>query len=105
VKRSDEASAAPRTAVLVRRQQVDIEDMSRKGCRFDSREARAVGEIGMLTASIDGQMHVELYRVTRSVAAPGTHDRFETGVEFLPMPAGTPSLHDLAARLDDSHSS
>lgn len=92
----------PRTAVLVRRQRIDVGDVSRKGCRLEGLEPLAIGDVGMLTVDIDGRQHVELFRVSRSGPLPGSDGLFEAGVEFLPMPAGTPSLHDVAAVLDDA---
>ena len=64
-----------------------------------------VGKIGMLAVDIGGRLHLELFRVARSSAVPGADWLYESGVEFLPMPAESPSLHDLAAQLDESHSS
>jgi hypothetical protein len=93
---------APPRAVLVRRQRVGIGDVSRTGCRVEGAQPLAIGAIGMLTVHIDGRLHVELFRVSRSGALPGADRLYEAGVEFLPMPAGTASLHDVAARLDQS---
>jgi hypothetical protein len=90
---------APRRAVLMRRHQIDIDDVSRTGCRIEGTEPLAIGAVGMLTVEIDGQSYVELFRVSRTGIAGGD-GRYEAGVEFLPMPADTPSLHDLAAQLD-----
>ena len=105
MKNTDARSDAPRTAVLVRRQRVDLGDVSRKGCRFKGEEPLDVGQVGMLAVTIEGQVHVELFRASRASALPGRDLRYEAAVEFLPMPAGTPSLHDLAAQLDAQHSS
>jgi hypothetical protein len=104
VRRSGEDNG-PRTAVLVRRQRVNLDDVSRKGCRFKGAEPLDVGHVGMLAVTIAGHVHVELFRVARSSSLPDSEWLYETGIEFLPMPAGTPSLHDLAAQLDHSHSS
>lgn len=95
---------APRTAVLVRRQRVEVDDVSRTGCRLTGPDSLEVGEVGMLTINIDGEIYVELFRVSRSSTLPGAKRLYQSGVEFLPMPAGARSLHDLAAQLDDSHS-
>lgn len=95
---------APRTAVLARRQRVDVADVSRTGCRLTGPRSLDVGEVGVLTVTIDGEIHVELFRVSRSETLPGEGRLCQSGVEFLPMPAGARSLHDLAAQLDDSHS-
>jgi hypothetical protein len=54
----------------------------------------------MLAVDIDGQRHVELFRVARSGALASTDRLYEAGVEFLPMPADTASLHDVVAQLD-----
>lgn len=102
---ADDRTASPRTAVLVSRRRIDVGDVSRKGCRLETREPLSVGEVGMLAVDIEGQTHVELFRVSRSALIDGAEPRYEAGVEFLPMPAGTPSLQDVAAVLDESHSS
>jgi hypothetical protein len=95
----------PRRAVLVRHQQVGIGDVSRTGCRFEASEPLAVGAVGMLTVEIEGRRHVELFRVCRSRAIPGGSRLYETGVEFLPMPAEAASLHDIAAQLEQNNHS
>lgn len=94
---------APRRAVLVRRQEVGIGDVSRSGCRLEGAKPLAIGEVGMLAVEIGGQPHVEFFRVSRSGALPDARGRYEAGVEFLPMPVDTASLHDLAAQLDQPH--
>ena len=100
---ASEGRDAPRTAVLASRQRVDIDDVSRTGCRLTGTEWMEVGTVGVLTVSIDGVIHVELFRVARSCPRPGGAGLCQSGVEFLPMPGETRSLHDLAAQLDDSH--
>ena len=95
---------APRTAVLARRQPVDIDDVSRSGCRLTGAEALGVGDIGVLTVTINGEVHVDLFRVSRSDTLPGDAHLFQMGVEFLPMPGSARSLHEFVAQLDDSHS-
>jgi hypothetical protein len=92
-----------RTAVLSRRQPVKVHDVSRNGCRWTGSTAMDVGAVGLLTVDIEGETHVELFRVSRTHPTPA--GAYESAVEFLPMPAGTRSLHGLAAELDDSHSS
>lgn len=87
----------------MQRQPVGIGDVSRTGCRVEGAQRLAIGAIGMLTVDIDGQLHVELFRVSRSRALPGAAPLYEAGVEFLPMPADRASLHDVAAQLDQSH--
>jgi hypothetical protein len=91
-----------RTAVLARRERVEVDDVSRKGCRLRGATPLDVGAVGMLTVHIGGKRHTELFRVARNHVTEG--GACESAVEFLPMPAGTRSLHDLAAQLDDSHS-
>jgi hypothetical protein len=85
----------------VRRQRVDIGDVSRTGCRVEGSQRLATGTIGMLTVDIDGQRHLEMFRVSRS-AGPGPDQVYEAGLEFLPLPADTASLHDVAAQLDQT---
>jgi hypothetical protein len=91
---------APRRAVLVRRQNVGIADVSRTGCCLEGAVPLAVGLIGMLAVDIAGHSHIEMFRVSRSGARPGAVGRYEAGVEFLPLPADAPSLHDLLAEYD-----
>ena len=94
---------ASRTAVLARHQPVDVDNVSRTGCRLRGAMPLEVGAIGMLAVNIGGETLVELFRVSRSSALTGISQGCELGVEFLPMPAAARSLHDLAAHLDDSH--
>ena len=91
---------APGRAILVRRQRIGIGDVSRTGCRLEGGELLAIGAVGMLSVEIDGRRHVEMFRVARSGALSGPHRLFEAGVEFLPMPSHTASLHNLIAQLD-----
>ena len=90
----------PRRAILARRQPVDIKDVSRGGCRVECTQPLPVGAVGVLAVAIEGEMHAEVFRVSRARAIPGDEQHYEAGVEFLPVPAETPSLHDLAAQLD-----
>jgi hypothetical protein len=96
----------PCRAVLVQRQDAKIDDMSRTGCRVETGASLAIGTIGLLTVEIEGRRHVELFRVCRSLARiEDGRQQFEAGVEFLPIPADTASLHDVAAQLDRSDAS
>jgi hypothetical protein len=92
---------APRRAILVRRQHVGIADVSRTGCHLESKEPLTTGHVGILAVSIEGQTHVEFFRVCRAGQVQGD-TRFEAGVEFLPMPAETASLHDIIGQFDRS---
>ena len=94
--------ATPRRAILVRRQRVGIDDVSRTGCHFETTEPLAMGHVGILAVNIEGQAHVEFFRVARSGPAAGAESRYEAGVEFLPMPAETASLHDIIGQFDQS---
>jgi hypothetical protein len=94
----------PHTAVLVRRRLVNLASVSRGGCSFQASEPLDVGEVGLLSVTVAGQVHVQLFRVARSAAVPGGERLFEAGVEFLPTPASAPSLHDFAAQLDRAQS-
>ena len=87
----------PRRAVLVRRQDVGICDVSRTGCRLEGALPLPVGTVGMLTVDVDGDPHVEMFRVSRISQRSGTEGRYEAGVEFLPFPTDAPALHDLLA--------
>ena len=86
----------------MRRQRVDIGDVSRTGCRVEGTRRLAIGTVGMLTVDIDGRLHFELFRVCRSNVLLGADQLYEAGIEFLPMPADMASLHDVAAQLDQS---
>lgn len=52
----------------------------------------------MLTVDIEGQRHIEMFRVSHTRELPGR--LYEAGVEFLPIPADAASLHDVIAQLD-----
>ena len=90
----------PRTAVLVGRRLVDLDTVSRRGCSFKGLEPLSVGDVGLLSVTVAGQVHVQLFRVARTTALPDANHLYEAGVEFLPTPASARSLHDLAAELD-----
>ncbi|PYR77187.1 MAG: hypothetical protein DMF87_16640 [Acidobacteria bacterium] len=94
--------AKPRRAILVRRQGVGIDDMSRTGCHLESKEPLGTGSVGILAVNIDGQTHIEFFRVARSSQVPDGDARYQAGVEFLPMPAETASLHDIIGQFDQS---
>ena len=94
--------ATPRRAILVRRQRVGIDDVSRTGCHFETREPLPAGHVGILAVNIEGQTHVEFFRVCRSGPVAGDDARYEAGVEFLPMPAENASLHDIIGQFDQS---
>jgi hypothetical protein len=93
--------AIPRRAILVRRQRVGIDDVSRTGCHFETTQPLATGHVGILAVNIEGHTHIEFFRVSRSGSVAGDA-RYEAGVEFLPMPAETPSLHDIIGQFDQS---
>jgi hypothetical protein len=86
----------------VRRQRADIGDVSRTGCRLEVSQPLGIGAVGMLAVEVAGTLRVELFRVSRAGAVPGAAGLYEAGVEFLPMPAEAPSLHDVVAELDRS---
>ena len=94
----------PQRAVLVARTAADIGDVSRTGCRFLVSKPLPVGSIGMLSVTIAGQPHTELFRVSRTEAIPDDASLYEVGVEFLPVPAEQASLQDLVVRLERTHS-
>ena len=66
------------------------------------RQNLPIGTIGILSVEIEGRRHVELFRVCRSRPLAEGDQSYEAGFEFLPMPAQTASLHDVAAQLDHS---
>lgn len=99
---SFESHDTPRRAILVGRQRVGIDDVSRTGCRFQGPQPLAIGAIGILAVDIAGERHVELFRVSRSGALPGDDRLYEAGVEFLPIPAEAASLHHVVGQLDRS---
>ena len=90
----------PKRAVLVTRSAVDIGDVSRSGCRFETSDPLPVGSVGMLSVTISGEQHLEMFRVSRAKPMP-KHDRlYEIGVEFLPLPAEHASLQDVVVQLE-----
>jgi hypothetical protein len=91
-----------RRAILERRQPIDIRDVSRGGCCVDATQPLPVGAVGVLAVDIEGQTHAEVFRVARSYAVPGEEQRYQAGVEFLPMPAEMPSLAEIVSQLDHS---
>jgi hypothetical protein len=93
----------PHTAVLVRRRVIDLASVSRRGCSFRGTDRLGVGEVGLLSVIVAGQVHVQLFRVARTAVVPDDESLYEAGVEFLPTPASAPSLHDLATQIDRSY--
>ena len=89
----------PKRAVLVTRSAVDIADVSRTGCRFAARGPLPVGSVGMLSVLISGEVHVEMFRVSRAKTLKGDHT-YEIGVEFLPLPAEHASIQDVVVQLE-----
>jgi hypothetical protein len=98
-----ERGDTPYTAVLTRHYGVDVTDISQQGCRFHGRELLAIGDVGVLSATIGGQLYAELFRVSRSHMLPGLSILCEAGVEFLPIPSGGRFLRDIASRIDGAH--
>ena len=90
----------PKRAVLVARSAVDIGDVSRSGCRFAAAEPLPVGSVGMLSVTISGEQHLEMFRVSRATALPKDDHSYEIGVEFLPLPAEHASLQDVVVQLE-----
>ena len=90
----------PKRAILERRQAVDVKDVSRGGCCVETAQALPVGAFGVLAVDIEGQTHAEVFRVARAPEGPGPDRQYSAGVEFLPMPADTPSLVEVVAQLD-----
>ena len=91
----------PRRAILERRHPVDIKDVSRGGCCVEGPRLLPVGAVGVLAVDMEGERHAEVFRVARSGTVPGQRDQYEAGVEFLPMPVGTPSLVEVVSELDE----
>ena len=90
----------PKRAIVERRQPVEIKDVSRSGCCLESSQPLPPGAFGVLVVEIEGEPHAEVFRVARSSAVPGQESQYQAGVEFLPMPAETPSLVEVVAELD-----
>jgi PilZ domain len=90
----------PKRAVLIGRRTVDIGDVSRMGCRFNAAEPLAVGSVGMLSVTISGQIHVEMFRVSRADRLSKDERLYEIGVEFLALPAERASLQDVIVQLE-----
>lgn len=91
---------APKRAVLVARRVVDIGDVSRTGCRFEADKPLPVGSVGMLSVTISGEVHLEMFRVSRADPLPKQNQLYEIGVEFLPLPAERASLQDVVVQLE-----
>jgi hypothetical protein len=91
----------PKRAVLVARSAVDIGDVSRSGCRFEAAELLPVGSVGMLSVTISGERHLEMFRVSRANPLPKDDQVYEIGVEFLPLPAQHASLQDVVVQLEN----
>jgi hypothetical protein len=90
----------PKRAVLVAHGAVDIGDVSRTGCRFEAPEPLAVGSVGMLSVNISGEVHLEMFRVSRANRIPKHDQMYEIGVEFLPLPAEHASLQDVVVQFE-----
>jgi hypothetical protein len=90
----------PKRAILVGRSAVDIGDVSRGGCRFAAAEPLAVGAVGMLSVTISGEQHLEMFRVSRANLRAADDHLYEIGVEFLPLPADRASLQDVVVQLE-----
>jgi hypothetical protein len=97
-----QARVKPRRAIIVRRQGVGIDDMSRTGCHLECSTPLGHGSVGILAVNIEGQTHIEFFRVCRTGQMDGAGARYEAGVEFLPMPAENASLHDIIGQFDQS---
>lgn len=93
---------SPRRAILIGRQRARIENVSRTGCRLQAQHPLAIGAIGLLSVDIDGQSHLELFRVSRTSGRSGADDLYKIGVEFLPLIADAASLHQIVGQLDRS---
>ena len=90
----------PRRAIIARSRPVGIADLSRTGCRLETDEPFAIGEIGMLTVQLDGEPRMEIFRVARVASIAGRHCLFVAGVEFLPLPAEAASLQDVVVQFE-----
>ena len=90
----------PKRAVLVTRSAVDIGDVSRSGCRFATADPLPVGSVGMLSVTISGEQHLEMFRVSRTNQLREDDHLYEVGVEFLPLPADRASLQDIVVQLE-----
>jgi hypothetical protein len=71
------------TATLVAQASVQLLDVSRCGCLFESLRPMEVGTVGTLRLAVEGQSYVEDVRITRSTAVPGRGSTFRIGAEFL----------------------
>lgn len=91
---------SPKRAVLVGRSAVDIGDVSRTGCRFEAADPLPVGSVGMLSVNISGEVHLEMFRVSRANRLPTRDHMYEIGVEFLPLPAEHASLQDVVVQFE-----
>ena len=90
----------PRRAILARSRAAEIAELSRTGCRLEANEPFTIGEIGMLIVEIEGERHMEMFRVARVAPVDRHSHLFVAGVEFLPLPADALSLQDVVVQFE-----
>ena len=74
----------PAAAVIVRRVQVGLVNISAKGCLLRSTDALGEGAVGLLDLSIDGHVYADAVRVSRASSVPGSPG-YRTAGQFLPV--------------------
>ena len=86
--------------VLGRDFAVNIVEIGRTGCLFESASDVAPGTFGMVRVTIDGAEYQDAIRVTRSTPLLGAGARYQLGAEFVWLAAPGPhSLRRLASRI------
>jgi PilZ domain len=80
---------------------VELLNISRSGCLFESPKPIAAGTLATVTVEMDGASYSDDVRVARCLEIPGAGERHHVGVQFvaLRMPSQQ-SLRFLAASLN-----
>jgi hypothetical protein len=87
-------------AALTKATSIRVWDLSAGGCLLEFREFVAVGTVGVLAIELDGQRHIEWFRICRVHADQGRRSRCLVGAEFLTLsPPRRDSLRAAIARM------
>ena len=82
------------------RSAVDIGDVSRSGCRFETADPLPVGSVGMLSVTISGEQHLEMFPACPNESDTDRRSPVQNRLEFLPLPAEHASLQDVVVQLE-----
>jgi hypothetical protein len=87
-------------ATIVRQHDGRLVDVSGVGCLIESSASIAPGTVGMLEATIDGEVYVEAVRVARLVMNHNGRGVNRIGLDFLLLaPPGAHSIRAIVTRL------